>query len=435
MKVDNTSFFQKAKYGEAKVVWKELLSESFQKHSSTERAYALSVGTPLNQPTEANMLRKWHKPWLWYPAAKFGLGLFLATLLLSVLMPSLGFNIAGIDLYYLIVLPQIVPLIVMVFLWELNVPQNISIWELIGFYLVGGLLSFVFLNPMYLLVPAELPAVYASLQEEPPKLAAAVVLLLYLDKKEKKRIYGVTGLVVGAAVGAGFAALESVQYAIGSGGESVLLRAIVGVGGHMVYAAPYVAAYAHGLRKTGSYLQAFATGDFLLAFGGSILLHSLWNSGFNNSYITMAAFVMLKWVVLFYWVRKYLVAMVDEAQNHHFAYTTRLQETGRRHIPQMTVTCVRGNARGRSWNFTNGSLVLGRDTGCDIVVTGKASGVSRQHCVIRATGQGFTIRDLNSSYGTYLTCGRLPAGVECALGDGEYIFLGSKSEEYYVNIH
>lgn len=68
----NTFFYSEMQKGSSKILWKDLFSESFCKHSVAERTYAMNVGTPLNCVTEAEMLQKWHKPFLWVPAMKAG---------------------------------------------------------------------------------------------------------------------------------------------------------------------------------------------------------------------------------------------------------------------------------------------------------------------------------------------------------------------------
>ncbi len=74
-----------------------------------------------------------------------------------------------------------------------------------------------------------------------------------MNGKKDHKIFGVNGLVLGAAIGTGFGAMESVYYALGStlmassityGFETVFLRLIFAFAGHTMFCAPYLAAVA-----------------------------------------------------------------------------------------------------------------------------------------------------------------------------------------------
>ena len=165
-------------------------------------------------------------------------------------------------------MPLVVPLIEMVFFWELNIPQNISIWDMLLFFLFGGLLSILFSLLIFPSIPEG--AIYAPLAEEPGKLLATLAIITYLIKKRKIKIYGITALAVGAAVGAGFSGFESIMYGVKSvvegevvgfffhgsltyglteGMRTIVLRALLAVGGHVQFVAPYAAASAIGGMK------------------------------------------------------------------------------------------------------------------------------------------------------------------------------------------
>ena len=69
----NTTFYYKVKNDKDKIDWKDIFSEYKKKHTKSELEYALSAGTSLNSATEADMLEKWQKPWMFYPLLKGGL--------------------------------------------------------------------------------------------------------------------------------------------------------------------------------------------------------------------------------------------------------------------------------------------------------------------------------------------------------------------------
>lgn len=217
----NTFFYRQVKSGGDEITWKDIFSECRRKHTRQELEYALSAGTSMNQVSEADMLKKWQKPWVFYPLLKGGLLLvFLTYLILFATIFITGIVTTGLVDMVMIIPPIVIPFILLIFIWELNIPKNISIYELLAYFVFGGLLSFALTAFMYVFVgdgPGIFAASTAALREEPAKLFAAVILLLLFPKN--KKIYGLTGLVVGAAVGAGFGGFESVEYAFMIQGE------------------------------------------------------------------------------------------------------------------------------------------------------------------------------------------------------------------------
>ena len=138
----NTTFYHKVKKDKDKIDWRDIFSEYKKKHTKSELEYALSAGTSFNAATEADMLEKWQKPWIFYPLLKGGLillgivyGLFLVSLFTVGTTDSL-------ENMTIMIPPLIIPIILMIFIWELNIPRNISIYELLTVFLVGGFLSF-----------------------------------------------------------------------------------------------------------------------------------------------------------------------------------------------------------------------------------------------------------------------------------------------------
>lgn len=157
----NEQFYQKLAQ-DAEIKWKDIFSECRRKHSREELEYALLAGTTLNSATEANMLQKWRKPWVFYPLLKAGAALIVLVYgLLFVNLNMIGNVTSGFLLMMTAIPPFVMPVIIMIFIWELNIPRNLSIYELFGFFLAGGLLSFLGTSVMFDFVqsgPAKLAA-------------------------------------------------------------------------------------------------------------------------------------------------------------------------------------------------------------------------------------------------------------------------------------
>lgn len=450
----NTFFYQQVKSDVSKITWKDIFSEFRKKHTKQDLEYALSAGTSLNTATEENMLSKWQKPWIWYPLLKGGLvlvfGLYLVFFLLLSMMG--GYVPEALWVMVMIIPPIVMPFILMVFLWELNIPKNISVYEQFLVFLFGGLGSIAIAFVFFMFVPSE-PAGFAAFAEEPAKILTAVIFLVLFSKN--KKIYGLTGLVVGAAVGAGFGGFESIYYAFGSQGYGMLavidnqvIRGIFALGGHTLYCAPYSAALALATQKEGKLtLNCFLEKDFLLTFAFSVAMHFSWNSigylglGTGGSYALYIVIIVALWVNLLRIVKRCLYQVIAPAhyQSGSSAYTHAGQSTTtpvQSVAGKIIVKCVSGALNGAIW-MSNGAevLTIGREQGNVFKMPEQANGVSRRHCSIQMTNQGWTVRDLNSTYGTYLNQGKkLVPGIDQPLHSGDVIYIGGMQHAFQVTV-
>ena len=123
-----TEFYQQLETDSGKITWKDVFSEYRRKHTKADLEYALLAGTSLDSATEENMLSKWKKPWVFYPLLKSGLA--LVALIYGLLYLSIVF-FGGVTLNEMVYIipPLIIPMIVMIFIWELNIPRDIFLLE------------------------------------------------------------------------------------------------------------------------------------------------------------------------------------------------------------------------------------------------------------------------------------------------------------------
>jgi len=416
-----TMFYKEAGKDDSKITWKDIFSESFRPHTKEERDYAMTVGTTLQRVNESNMLQTWHKPWLWFYYGKFGMALVVLLFVAFFGSYIMFEGTVASALYYmtLILPPIVVPVIVMIFFWELNIPQNISLSNLLIYFLVGGILSFIVTSAALLALPSG-TAWLAPLREEPAKLIPSLLFLWYFEKRGDE-IYGITGLVIGGAVGAGFSAFESVEYALQNGFITEIVRIIFAIGGHMVFCAPYVAAFALAVHKKGSFSwDCLLDKDFLMAYLIANAIHAAWNA--SEALIWFIPLIIVMWVVLLYWVRKCMAEVVREG---HYISSLKV----------LRLVCIAGAQKGQGWQCSiGGQMLIGKEPSCTIQILGDCRGVSRRHCSIQYTEHGWTIRDLNSTYGTYLSDRKLLQGEEVSLRDSEVIYLGSKLVGFRVII-
>lgn len=222
------------------------------------------------------------------------------------------------------------PLSVVILLSELNLWRNISVLRLGIFIAGGGLLALVFALLMYLFSMAESPlmaGMMAGLIEEPAKVAAA--LLLAGKRLRNGRI--LNGMLIGAAIGAGFSLFESMGYTF----ESMLaptteptnglhfdnalstmgLRAILSMtAGHVTWSA--VACGALWFCLQGRHAkQALLSRPFLLTLLFCTVVHGAWDFVVlqeMNLLLMLPLFILVTWGALAIVIRYGICQIRDE---------------------------------------------------------------------------------------------------------------------------
>lgn len=81
-----------------------------------------------------------------------------------------------------------------------------------------------------------------------------------------------------------------------------------------------------------------------------------------------------------------------------------------------------------------GRMIVGRDSSCDIRFSAGTPGISRRHFEINSQNGGLFIRDLGSSYGTYINHDqRLKPDQPVQVKSGDYIFVGTQKQMFVVS--
>ncbi|MBQ3487051.1 MAG: FHA domain-containing protein [Clostridia bacterium] len=95
--------------------------------------------------------------------------------------------------------------------------------------------------------------------------------------------------------------------------------------------------------------------------------------------------------------------------------------------------CVAGAFAGKRFPI-QGRLILGRDAQkCALVFPADTHGISGVHCQLEVLDGSVWIRDLGSTYGTFLEGGiRLAAGQAVRLAMGSRFWLGSEKEVFMI---
>ena len=283
---------------------REMSSAIFKKYGDeTVEAY-FSVGLKETTPPLEQVTTKWPKPWMF--ARMLGLALIL----------YLGFYIAVEFMGAIVALPALiitgsfaVPLATLVFFFEMNAPQNVSLYQVMKLLLLGGVVSILISLVIFgsTQIDEIIGAPSAGLIEETGKLLTVIFLTRKLDPARYP--YITNGLLFGAAVGTGFAAFESAGYALGAimqtqntaaGNTSIVLRGVLAPFGHVAWTAIAAGALwsVKGSQKF-SFSMLFHK-RVLTLVGCSMALHFVWNMGFSGPFL-LKYWVLgfIAWVLVF----------------------------------------------------------------------------------------------------------------------------------------
>lgn len=285
--------------------WRVLFSEVTQKHTSEEAEEVFIYGTRKTTPPINQVSKDWPHPWLY---SRVFLVLAIAFVMLWICCNIFSNSNA---LPGLMVVGSFAgPLAVLIMAFELNIWRNISFLEVLKIFFVGGCASLVVTLLLFSLVGQfkvdYIGAFIISFVEETGK---AVIVYYFLKRLGKT--YVLCGLLIGAAVGAGFAAFESAGYALNQiqGGlpaivSSILLRGFMSPGGHVVWAAISGVGFVLAAQSLGEISTSlFTHAKFLRLFAIPVVLHGLWDAAsFNMNgglmWLILIGLVVFAWVIV-----------------------------------------------------------------------------------------------------------------------------------------
>jgi RsiW-degrading membrane proteinase PrsW (M82 family) len=448
----NTHFYLKAKEEHAGF-FDTVFSGVFRKHPSGTAAKIFAAGTPETTPAPDKMFSAWQKPWLYSRFLIAGLVFLLVGWFLAF---SLNPGILGVVCSFGAL---VMPFTILMFIWEMNIPRNISFIKLVVYFFVGGMISMIF-TLIFGAAFEELDPPFAAFIEEPAKLLTTLIIM-----HKAKTKYGFGGMLIGAAVGAGFTVFENIAYifnfflayGLEMGKYVFISRSLTAIGTHTVWAAIAGAAAALGRKGKSKGFGYLAYPLFWICFVADIAMHFVWNGGLSllvvlddNSGVNdllQDLLCVVAVVLLFFITNKCLKQVIyvydstrmemmnrkayaqaqvqpDSQQNQYADAQPSAQQNVQvsnnnafyaanqvaAYVPQQAVPKV----------FTVKSdylklevpvdrvLCIGRDPNyCDIVFPADTAGVSRKHCALSVSPEGYIyVMDLGSSMGTFLPDGR-----------------------------
>lgn len=300
-------------------------ADVFRRHDRDEILEVFCCGTHATTPPLHAVSSAWPTPWIF------------ARMLLACLLLYFGFDWASSTFQNANLVPGLmfvgnfaIPFCVMVFFFELNVRRDVPFFDVMRAMMYGGLIALIFALILVEFSPDVLRWVAGPI-EEPAKLLAVILIA---GSRRNGRI--LTGLLLGAGVGAGFAAFESSGYTFtelvrlitsNTAAEIVTtinpaqaqviaanastidpdavmqVRALITPFGHIVWTAITAGAYWLVLRQrimegrrdynsTGIDWSILTDIRFLRIAIIPVLLHLVWNTGW------LAGFGLLRFLVL-----------------------------------------------------------------------------------------------------------------------------------------
>jgi len=202
----------------------------------------------------------------------------------------------------------VVPLSVVVLFFEMNIPRNVSVYQVAKMLLLGGALSLIATMFVFTFVPGSgtgsiIPALLTGVGEEAGK-ALALLLMAYTPRYR----WQLNGLLFGAAVGAGFAGFESAGYAFrfGMGGgidraiDVIWIRGILAPGGHVIWTAMVGSAIWKAKGEGSFHPRMLLDGVVVRRWLVAVILHGLWDTHLPlPTLIQYGALVVVGWYIVF----------------------------------------------------------------------------------------------------------------------------------------
>lgn len=314
----------------AEVDWTTLYTGVFRHHSLEDAEEIFAVGTPTTTPSPSSVSSTWPRPWLFSRVFL----LFMATYALLYISVAAFPNAIPDTPNLMIVGSFAVPVSTLILFMELNVWKNISFYRVFQSFAIAGAASCIIALVVFSLFPPHNDwegAIVAGIGEE---IAKAILVLVSMKVFLKTPQRLLNGLLIGAAVGAGFGAFESAGYCFhyflqannfGVFADTIhragylgpvetpedplkvmqtviLIRGILAPGGHVAYAALHGAALSIVARTAKLDASALVNPQFLRIAVFSVLAHIAWDCPILGtgpiSYVKCAVLIAVLWLVV-----------------------------------------------------------------------------------------------------------------------------------------
>ncbi len=292
---------------------KNLFVNVLKRHTSQERGEILKAGMDSEKvPSNIKITEESLCPWFYSRIFIILLSVFI---IFEICL--MNFNNSNVMPGVMIIGSLMMPFAILTMFFELNLYRDVSFFKAIGIFLLGGSVSLLFTLFLYTIIPGGngyglIGASIVSITEE---IGKAVIVIAIL--KRSKNISVLKGLLIGSAVGAGFAVFESAGYAfnifldahdynnfyydyvdsLGAMNFTIFLRSILAFGGHTAWAAIEGAAFAREKK---------INKVFMKAFGVCFALHAIWDMNTPLQYLKLIVLCLAAWWVILRQLGKFI---------------------------------------------------------------------------------------------------------------------------------
>ncbi|MBW1604891.1 PrsW family intramembrane metalloprotease [Lactobacillus sp. Sy-1] len=278
-----------------------LFQQVFHRHSRDEADRIMIAGTKLTTPSLAKVSSAPVKPWLF---SRFFSILTVSFALLTMLYLVFGSDKAIPGM--MVVGSLVVPFSILIMFYEMNVYRNISLMQVNTTFLVGGVASLIVTMMLYDVIPSGNgislgSALLVGIIEETAK---TIIIVVFINRF--KLNYILNGILIGAAIGAGFAVFETSGYTNEFGLSTIFVRSWQAIGTHTIWSAIVGAAVILGKRRYHQFTlqDAITNFHFIGFYLIAVLLHAFWDwqlpiSWFSDFYIQKFILIAVSWIVIF----------------------------------------------------------------------------------------------------------------------------------------
>lgn len=277
----------------------------FKSHSRSEAENVLVSGTTRTTPDIGEITLP--SPWL------FSRILFLS------LLAYMGFYIGLFRFGNLNFLPGLIiigafitPIALLIFFWEVNSIQNISMYSLMIYFLMGGLTALLYTVILYDLIDGYKSALMIGFVEETAKILA---LLVFAARRRYR--YLLNGMLIGAAIGTGFSVFETsgyilmtaLKYGLHPMLQTIFWRAILAPGGHIAWASLTGAVFILVKGDRPFRVRMLLNLKFLGTYALVIALHALWDADIPQPVVLdvpllPVGLIIISWVFILILLKK-----------------------------------------------------------------------------------------------------------------------------------
>lgn len=419
-----------------KISFRDSMSPAFRRHARGEAFRALT-----RQPENPQAsVSRWQMPWMYLRL--FGILLFMAAVCIACIMLDIS-ALPAPYIYAFFWCAALVPLTLAMFLWELDPFANVSIFEMMGLALLSGVVCVLLGTPVdNSIISGYFDPVWGYVKDSVLMLGLTIFVLACTHK----RMYGLDGLALGAAIGAGYALFSQLMTSIAVTRNylKVMQAATTAVpmlfGNHALWFAPVAGAL--GLRMRGEKINIRHFLDvrlillILLGFAENYLMNSA-QSPFGWTFLnadlialTRTDAIQVKHVIVLAIGMAALIRTIRPCVAQALtvgsgAVVGRKARTGR-------LIGISGTYANRVVTLLDGrELRVGRETGKHML-TLHGEGVSRVHCLLTLREGSIIVRDLGSSNGTWLNGKRLTSEQDTPISKGDVLAIGSPKERFEV---